>query len=454
MNRMSCSITTTASPRSRILKISSSACRVSCGFIPAVGSSSRISLGSVASARAISSRRWSPYGRLRARWSVVWPSPTKSSSSCDRSRTAFSSRRNFGPRMIEVERAGAWSGSSGRPSRSPARSCCRTAGCSGTSGPCRPARPCAASAAAPAPSSTTRPLVGRYRPVRQLKNVVLPAPLGPISPMISPRWTVKFTESTAVRPPNRMVTFSAARIGRARVPLVDAARSWRSQSPPSSCRSRTTSSSIRSASSSSSSWNSSCRRWLGTRPSGRNRIIRTSSRPKISSRYSLTKRSFSGMQLQQGRSDQHAEHGAHAAQHDRGQQERRLQEHVLVRGDRDVHVGLDRASHAGQEGAAGEGEELEAEDVDAHRLGGLLVLADGHPAATDPAVVEPDEDQDDQPEHQQQQEVVVREPAQRDAEQHVRFAEVEAEQNEVGDGGDAVGAVGQVRPASRPGCSW
>jgi hypothetical protein len=45
-----------------------------------------------------------------------------------------------------------------------------------------------------------------------LKKVVLPAPLGPISPMISPRSTRKFTESTAVRPPKRMVTFSASRM--------------------------------------------------------------------------------------------------------------------------------------------------------------------------------------------------------------------------------------------------
>nr|WP_289232938.1 hypothetical protein [Barrientosiimonas endolithica] len=60
MNRMSCSMTTTASPWSRILKISSIACWVSSGFMPAVGSSSSSSLGSVASARAISRRRWSP----------------------------------------------------------------------------------------------------------------------------------------------------------------------------------------------------------------------------------------------------------------------------------------------------------------------------------------------------------------------------------------------------------
>ena len=49
----------------------------------------------------------------------------------------------------------------------------------------------------------------------------------------------------------------------------------------------------------------------------------------------------------------------------------------------------------GQERAAGEGEELEAEDVDAHRLGGLLVLADRDPAPADAAVVQPGEDQDD-----------------------------------------------------------
>ena len=59
-------------------------------------------------------------------------------------------------------------------------------------------------------------------------------------------------------------------------------------------------------------------------------------------------------------------------------------------------VGLDRAGDAGEERAAGEREELQAEDVDAHRLGGRLVLADGDPAAADPAVVEPDEDQDDE----------------------------------------------------------
>jgi hypothetical protein len=61
-----------------------------------------MSFGSVASARAISSRRWSPYGMFRARCSVDLPRPTKSRSSWARALVAASSRRNFGPRRTDV----------------------------------------------------------------------------------------------------------------------------------------------------------------------------------------------------------------------------------------------------------------------------------------------------------------------------------------------------------------
>ncbi len=61
------------------------------------------------------------------------------------------------------------------------------------------------------PLSVTWPSVGMYMPVRQLKNVVLPAPLGPMSPTISPSCTFMLTSSTAVRPPNRIVTPLASR---------------------------------------------------------------------------------------------------------------------------------------------------------------------------------------------------------------------------------------------------
>ena len=97
MNFVSCSMTTTETPVSRIRKISCRAASVSCGFMPAVGSSSSSTSGSVASARAISSRRWSPYGRFRATSSSKLDRPTNSSSSWDRCLASRSPRWNRGP---------------------------------------------------------------------------------------------------------------------------------------------------------------------------------------------------------------------------------------------------------------------------------------------------------------------------------------------------------------------
>ena len=46
------------------------------------------------------------------------------------------------------------------------------------------------------------PSLGRSKPVSRLKKVVLPAPLGPISAVMTPRWISTCCTSTAVRPPN------------------------------------------------------------------------------------------------------------------------------------------------------------------------------------------------------------------------------------------------------------
>ena len=46
--------------------------------------------------------------------------------------------------------------------------------------------------------------------------------------------------------------------------------------------------------------------------------------------------------------------------------------------------GLERTGDAGEAGAEGECEELRPDRVDAHHLGGRLVLADGAPGATHP----------------------------------------------------------------------
>src|ERR1700738_3101700 len=58
-----------------------------------------------------------------------------------------------------------------------------------------------------------RPEDGRNTPVRQLKNVLLPAPLGPMTARISSRASSKFTWLSAVNPPKRTVRSSVRRIG-------------------------------------------------------------------------------------------------------------------------------------------------------------------------------------------------------------------------------------------------
>src|SRR3954462_5378727 len=59
------------------------------------------------------------------------------------------------------------------------------------------------------PSKLLRPVVGNVSPGRQLKKVDLPAPFGPISPMISPSSMERSAPATARRLPKVLETFSA-----------------------------------------------------------------------------------------------------------------------------------------------------------------------------------------------------------------------------------------------------
>ena len=61
-----------------------------------------------------------------------------------------------------------------------------------------------------APKTRTAPLVGRTAPVSTLKNVVLPAPLGPMSAVTMPDQAMRLTSWLASRSPKRTVTASAA----------------------------------------------------------------------------------------------------------------------------------------------------------------------------------------------------------------------------------------------------
>ena len=56
------------------------------------------------------------------------------------------------------------------------------------------------------PSNRMSPAWYWYSRLRQLNSVVLPAPLGPIRPQMSPFFTSKLTPSSATMPPKRTVT--------------------------------------------------------------------------------------------------------------------------------------------------------------------------------------------------------------------------------------------------------
>src|SRR5262245_33932962 len=75
----------------------------------------------------------------------------------------------------------------------------------------RPAIRCGDQPVMSVPSKAIRPAVGRTRPEIMLKVVVLPAPLGPIIEVISPRARARDTCETATRPPKRMVIPSDTR---------------------------------------------------------------------------------------------------------------------------------------------------------------------------------------------------------------------------------------------------
>src|SRR5277367_522536 len=75
-----------------------------------------------------------------------------------------------------------------------------------------PARACASGAAwvTSSPLKTMLPAVGKVSPARQLKKVDLPAPFGPIRPMISCSSTARSAPDTARKLPNAFDTFLAS----------------------------------------------------------------------------------------------------------------------------------------------------------------------------------------------------------------------------------------------------
>src|SRR4051794_1141873 len=164
--------------------------RTSVGLSPAMASSSNNTFGSVASARAISSRLRPGVPRFRAGVSARVAIPTRSSTARARCRACAASavRRKapimtFSTTLMLPNVCGSWKV---RASPSSAR---RSGEREVTSCPC----------------NSTVPEVGERSPVRQLKKVDLPAPFGPMRPRISPAFTATEAESTALKAPKTLV---------------------------------------------------------------------------------------------------------------------------------------------------------------------------------------------------------------------------------------------------------
>ena len=152
-------------------------------------SSSKI-FGWVASARAISRRRWSMVVRSLAAVLARAESPTKSMASRAASRAAatWRSRRNA-PVMTLASTVMAPKGFATWKVR--ARPSAQTS--------------CGFRPTISWPNASTDPESARWKPVMRWKLVVLPAPFGPISAKVSFSFTVKLTSCTARSPPKRLL---------------------------------------------------------------------------------------------------------------------------------------------------------------------------------------------------------------------------------------------------------
>ena len=162
--------------------------------MPAVGSSSRSSRGRPASAMASSSRFWSPCDSAPPGVAAEVAKPTRSSSSRARSLAIARAGRHARPRATAVreqrhlhvlqrgevgEDAGDLEGAADAHAGQHVRR--------------RPVTSC--------PSKTTRPPSARTRPVTVLKNVLFPAPFGPMMARNSPGSTSRVTPPSACTPP-------------------------------------------------------------------------------------------------------------------------------------------------------------------------------------------------------------------------------------------------------------
>src|SRR5229473_4005445 len=196
MTSMMCSTMTRVMPERWMSRTRSIASCTSRWVRPAIASSSKRTLGSVASARAISSRLRPGVPSERAGASASRLMPTRSSTARARvsASVRWEVRRNapiitFSSTDMPSNVCGTWNVRA-RPS------CARTSGVRSVMS---------------WPSNKTWPEVDKRSPVRQLNSVDLPAPFGPIRPRMSPCSSVTDAASTALKLPKAFVTLRASR---------------------------------------------------------------------------------------------------------------------------------------------------------------------------------------------------------------------------------------------------
>ena len=217
----------------------------------------------------------------------------------------------------------------------------------------RDAQHAAATPEMSAPRNRTWPAVGANRPQIRLTIVLLPEPLGPMRPRISPSETARSTPSTARTPPKCLV--KCLELKHWRVPCCGSTAAHAlDQAPESKCRAG----------------------------------IEQAARPDIHGEHDQSAeqqvapiaheaQAFDQEGLDEDDGDERAEHIGEAAEDRIGDREggqHNAELHVL---DMRGVVRKDAAAEAGDHAADGHGRDLDRRDIDADALGGEFVLADG-----------------------------------------------------------------------------
>src|SRR4051794_25103023 len=261
-----------------------------------------------------------------------------------------------------------------------------------------------------------------------LKHVVLPAPLGPMSPRISPLLMWKLTSLRATTPPKRSVTASTSRrrspSGTTGTPMSSGVMSTSGLISVTS-----------SAGSASAFWPAGSRPLLGRLVSDTGLsfledglcFVRAPGTDRATRRQQALG-GEDGEQHQGQTEDEHAEvreltealrevaddDRAHddappvagATDDDGGQEQDRQQQYEAVGRDEARLGGEERPRESTDRRAEGEGQQLEPERRHAHQLGGVLVLASGLPGPPDPAALDEDVEEEHETDDDEREPVV------------------------------------------------